>query len=542
MCTSIRRTLGTCVIVFALSAIGGLPGSVHAQPQPPEFVPGELLLKFESGVPLRRMRAILASADADILRRYRLVPLLHLRLREGAVETAARALRQLPEVAYAEPNYYHEPTLLPNDLRAPELWGLHNVGQTGGTPDADIDAPAAWDVSTGDQGLVVAVLDSGTDVDHEDLAANLWVNPDEIPGNGADDDGNGFIDDVHGWDFGNDDNNPDDDISVCAGHGTHTAGTVGAKGNNGIGVTGVNWDVTIMPLKIFTRVLGVFCLTNDADIIAAIEYAADKGVRVSNNSYGGGGFNQAVFDAIQASDSVFVAAAGNNGGNNDTNPQFPASYDLDNVVSVAATDHNDALASFSNFGTASVDLGAPGVDILSTQPDDRYQLLSGTSMASPHVAGAVALQMAADVSLTNNEVRWRILNSVDPAGLPVATGGRLNAASALSLPGPAVTIDVEALGPTSVSPGDTLAYRVSLANNAVTSVTVDASVVAVFPDGREFVLQSDTLTLPGGAGGSQDFEATVPAGAAAGEYRLAGRAEVVSQSFDEDIVLYDVVP
>jgi subtilisin family serine protease len=236
--------------------------------------------------------------------------------------------------------------MTPNDPGYGEMWGLHNWGQTGGTLDTDIDAPEAWDITTGDGDIVVAVIDSGIDLNHPDLSANIWTNPGEIPGNGIDDDGNGYIDDVHGWDFSSNDNNPSDDIGVCGGHGTHTSGTIGAVGDNGIGVTGINWDVKIMPLKTAKQILIFFCGLEDADIIKAIEYAAMNGARVSNNSYGGGFYNQAVFNTIRASKHLFVAAAGNESNNNDVNPSYPASYDLDNIISVAATDHNDSLLPF----------------------------------------------------------------------------------------------------------------------------------------------------------------------------------------------------
>jgi subtilisin family serine protease len=325
-------------------------------------------------------------------------------------------------------------------------------------------------------------------------------------------------------------------------HGTHTAGTIGAIGNNGIGVTGVNWDVTIMPLRVFKRrsvLFFVFCSATDSDIIDAIQYAADNGVRISNNSYGGGPRSQAVLEAIRASKSVFVAAAGNNSRNNDLTPHFPSNYDLDNIISVAATDHNDLLASFSNVGVNTVDVGAPGVDILSTIRKGKYGFLSGTSMATPHVAGAAALLLASDPTLTNNEIVWRIVNSTDFAGLPVVSGGRLNVSNALTIT-PIVTIGVTPLGSTSVSPGGTINYSVSLANIGSSTKLVDASVVAVFPDGREFVLQERTLTLPAGESGSESFSEKVPASLPAGDYQLAAWAEVVSESFDEDIVTYQI--
>jgi subtilisin family serine protease len=397
-------------------------------------------------------------------------------------------------------------------------------------------------VETGNPNVVVAVTDSGTDLNPQDLDNNLWVKPGEMPGNGVDYDRNGFIDDVNGWDFADNDNDPTDPTVACASHGIHTSGTIGAEGNNGTGIAGVNWDVQIMPLRAFRPFLGIFCSGNDANIIAAIEYAAAKGVRVSNNSYGGGPFNQAMFDAIQASNSIFVAAAGNDGTNNDSTPQYPANYALNNIVSVAATDDTDQLASFSNFGANTVDLGAPGVDILSTIGNGLYGLLDGTSMASPHVAGAAALLIAHDSSLTNSEVIWRLTHSVDPTGLPVASGGRLNLASLLSVPPPVVAVTLTANGPTTIPPGSTVSYTVDVVNTAPSAKTAIVQVVAVVPNGREIILENRTITLPAGFSGGQTLSAQVPITAPSGTYQLAARAEVVSESFDEAIVLYTVTP
>ena len=389
--------------------------------------------------------------------------------------------------------------------------------------------------------MVVADIDTGLDLGHIDFAGNIYTNPGEIPGNGIDDDANGYIDDVNGWDFARDDNNPNEE-AICGGHGTHTAGTIGAKGNNGIGVTGVNWNVKIMPLKIFKKYLIILCSASSADIISAIDYAAMMGVRVSNNSYGGGPYSQAEYDAIRASKSIYVAAAGNDGTNNDVTPAYPASYNLNNIISVAATDHNDAKASFSNYGTTSVDLGAPGVDILSTTPNNTYSLFDGTSMATPHVTGSVALLMANDPTLTNNEVKWRILKGTDYKGLPLLTGGRLNINNSLLLPPPQVTIDVTPIGSTTVPRGGIVSYNVAIHNTQLTAKTVNAFVVAVYPNGGEAAITTRTVTVPAGATLSQGFSLTVPFGVTLGEYQLAGRAEIPSTSYDEDIELYTVAP
>src|SRR5262245_58691780 len=319
--------------------------------------------------------------------------------RGGTVEAALAALRGNPLVAYAEPDYVLHTAVLPSDSQFSSLWGMNNTGQTGGTLDADIDAPEAWDLTTGSSSTIVAVIDTGVDYRHPDLAANMWVNASEIAGDRIDNDGNGFIDDVHGYDFINNDGDPLDD----QGHGTHVAGTIGAVGNNGVGVAGVNWNVRIMALKF----LGADGSGSTSDAIRALNYAVQMGARISNNSYGDAEFSNAFRDAINAArlaDHVFVAAAGNNGSNNDASPFYPSSYDLANIISVAAIDHNDRPASFTNYGATTVDLAAPGVDIVSTTPNNTYSSFSGTSMASPHVAGVVGLVRGHHPSWTYQQV------------------------------------------------------------------------------------------------------------------------------------------
>ncbi|HRJ11388.1 MAG TPA: S8 family serine peptidase, partial [Prosthecobacter sp.] len=350
---------------------------------------------------------------------------------ETVPDALARFARLRDVVRVAEPDYivHAGTTAYPNDPSFNELWGMDNTGQSGGVADADIDAPEAWSLHTGSSSVVVAVIDSGMDMSHPDLHPNLWTNPGEIPGNGIDDDGNGYVDDAHGWNFVNNTYNPQDDH----GHGTHCAGTIGAAGDNSEGVAGVCWEVSLMPLK-FLDSSGNGTL---ADAVEAVAYSTMMGVTLSSNSWGGGGFSQALLDEIVAADSagiLFVAAAGNAALNMDVTPDYPGSYNVPNLITVASTTSADGLSSFSNFGLTTTHLGAPGSDIYSTLPGGGYGFNSGTSMAAPHVSGACALLKSFKPGLTHHQMRALVLGTVDaiPAlqGRTV-TGGRLNAFSAL---------------------------------------------------------------------------------------------------------------
>ena len=337
----------------------------------------------------------------------------------AAVAGAAKALAGLPGVRAAGPDYRVTSAAVPNDPLAAQQWGLTKTA-----------AAAAWSVSTGTGGTVVAVIDTGIDAAHPDLAPNLWHNPREIPGNGRDDDGNGFVDDVVGANFRTNTGNPADDV----GHGTHVAGIVGAAGNNGAGVAGVLWRTRIMALK-FMGADGGY--TSDA--VRAVDYAVTNGAKVINASWGGSGADPALtaaFDRARAAGVVVVAAAGNSGANTDVTPFYPANAvtTLDNVVAVAATTSQDTLASFSNFGAATVTLAAPGENVLSTLPGGKYGTKSGTSMAAPLVAGAVALAWDRHPDWSYRQVLAKLRQSVDT--LPAlagktATGGRVNLAKLL---------------------------------------------------------------------------------------------------------------
>lgn len=396
-----------------------------------DYVPGEVVVK--AAYPESFAVQIFSESNDEVLDVERFAG-NHFKLQladESKTLAMVEKLNKNPMVEIAEPNFVYHTMALPNDPNFGDLWGLNNTGTRGGKADADIDAPEAWDLNTGSKNIVVAVIDTGVDYNHPDLADNIYVNPGEIADNGIDDDGNGFIDDVRGWNFAKVSNNdPMDDNK----HGTHVAGTIGAKGDNGQGVAGVNWNVSIMPLKFLTG-SGSGTL---ADAIKAIDYATMMGVDVMNNSWGGGGFSQQLKDAIVRAEQkgvLFVAAAGNSSANSDTRPMYPASYKVDNIISVASSTSNEQLSTFSNYGKRSVHIAAPGSGIYSTVPGGSYATLSGTSMASPHVAGAAALLMAHVPGLTYAQVKERLIRSSDQIqqySQTIKHSGRLNIYNALA--------------------------------------------------------------------------------------------------------------
>ena len=331
-----------------------------------DYVPGELLVKYKTQSRTAASSFYKINWNISTIQSFKSIGCQHVKLPQGmTVEQAMDMYRNDPDVEYAEPNYIYHATRTPGDASFGQLWGLHNIGQdvngTSGTSGADIDAIAAWDIVTGSDTVIIAVIDSGVKWDHEDLVGNIWSNPDETPGNGVDDDSNTYIDDIRGWDFVDDDNDPMD----YNGHGTHVAGTIAAVGQDGtgVGVTGVCWTAKIMPL----RGLNAVGSGTTANLILAIEYANDKGAHVINNSWGGTSPpGQALKTAIDQSSAVVVCAAGNSNVNNDATPHYPSSYTSTNIISVAATNQSDGRASFSNYGATSVDVGAPGTNIYST--------------------------------------------------------------------------------------------------------------------------------------------------------------------------------
>jgi subtilisin family serine protease len=410
-------------------AAAGLPRSVPGAP-----VPGHVLVKPAPGVSASRLASLHREFGATVLREYRSFGWQLVSVPDADVAPVAAAYAARPEIEAAEPDTTVAIEAGPNDPSYSALYGLARIG-----------APTAWGTTVGSPNIVVAVLDTGIFYNHEDLAANMWRNPGEIAGNGVDDDANGYVDDVYGYDFANKDPDPVDDHS----HGTHCAGIIGAVGNNGIGVVGVNWSVRLMALKFMKPIPGGSALGNISDAVAAYQYAIDMrargvNVRAINNSWGGGPYSQAMKDAIEAAGNAGIlslCAAGNGDEqgvpiNTDLEPHYPSCYNSNSIISVAASTASDAPAYFSNYGLTSVDLAAPGASILSTiNSVSGYASYDGTSMAAPHVAGAAALLWSAVPDLTVAQVKSALMGGVDPvtawAGKTV-TGGRLNVARAMA--------------------------------------------------------------------------------------------------------------
>ncbi|HYV10221.1 MAG TPA: S8 family serine peptidase [Pyrinomonadaceae bacterium] len=457
----------------------------HTKRKSLDAVPGEILVRFRSASKSKRLgrQVVIAKTGRQIPLSIKAVsPALEIveglrvaQVNPADTTNAIEALRARSDVIYAEPNFIRRAFVAPNDPRYPEMWGLNNTGQTSdhgghpGTAGNDIRAEQAWAITTGSRSVVVGVIDSGIDINHQDLHDNIWTNPAEIAGNGVDDDGNGFVDDINGWDFAHNDATVFDyteptyppspsytgDIED---HGTHVAGTIGAVGNNGTGVTGVNWQVSLMSLKFLTE----DGAGTSANLLNAFAYAkamrqlwessgGTKGanIRVLNNSYGGDNFSQAELDAIRAlgdAGILFVVAAGNESLPNDLFPVYPSNYISPNLISVAASAGFGGRAFFSNWGEATVNVTAPGEYILSTTPKNTYDFFDGTSMAAPHVSGTAALVCAQSPGITMQKLRSLVMYSGHLAPwqfsgvFQISTGRAADAARALQgLASPDVT-------------------------------------------------------------------------------------------------------
>jgi subtilisin family serine protease len=464
--------LAIALVLVLIAAFAGGLRKWHRRPKPVQSKPAEsqenreapaeaeallknaeVLVRFRSGTTLEAINRITAQLNDEIEDRIESVDGLDVIEDEDgrSADEVVAQYRALPEVEYAEANgtitLDHDESgrkhVHANDEMFSRQWALSNNGENDGKAGADISAMRAWAVTTGSDQVVVAVLDSGVDYSHPDLANNIWTRPQIIkayqdddltsngPTNGRVDDS---IDDVHGFNFVDDNEDPMDDN----GHGTHCAGIIGAEGDNETGIAGVNWNVKIMPLK-FMDADGT---GTTKDAIEAINYVIDRkragvNVRIISASWGSTAKSRALEDVIRkAFDEgiLFVAAAGNSSSNNDQTPHYPSSYNLGNVVSVAALDRNDQLASFSNYGAKSVHIAAPGQEILSTWLEHGFAEKQGTSMATPFVSGVAALILAENPKMSVDDLRARLLKSVDV--LPalkgkVTSAGRINAAKAV---------------------------------------------------------------------------------------------------------------
>ncbi len=427
--------LCSCWLGFALAAT-----SWTAQADV-EVVPGEYVVKLKSGHFLMNEDYLIQSLGATEGEMISQVSQAMLIKRDPnePMENVLSSLSSHPLIEYIEPNFIYTiggtgETIETNDPELGQLWGLINEGQTinrsVGVPGVDVNAGRAWTIQTGSRDVIVAVIDTGIDTDIPDLKNNLWVNEAEYHGlPQVDDDGNGFVDDIYGYDFVSNRGRLIDDN----GHGSHCAGTIGAEGNNGIGISGVAWNVRLMGIKFLSGRGG----GSLADAIKSIDYATQMGAHIMSNSWGGGGFSRALKESIErANDAgiIFIAAAGNSSANNDRVDSFPANYDVPNVVSVAAINNKGELARFSSYGATKVHIGAPGVDILSTTPSG-LRMFSGTSMATPHVSGVAALLLSNEPDLGMLELKDRLLNTARPVSHlsgRVATGGIVDAYYALT--------------------------------------------------------------------------------------------------------------
>ncbi|MFA6236119.1 MAG: S8 family serine peptidase [Bacteriovorax sp.] len=435
-----KLLLGLTGLAVGSGMISGLQATETAR-----HVPGEIIVKFKPGVNARAfllnkgISSLGLSPKREIKLSYQKLNVISVNS-EKSLSNAIAALNNNPDIEYAEPNYIYSATVMPKEYAATKkaletspfadlnaatpddpsfdkLWGLRNTGANepqgkAGVEGADVNALKAWDLTKGSHAVKIAVIDTGVDYNHPDLKGNVWINTAELNGkSGVDDDKNGYVDDVHGYDFANNDADPMDGH----GHGTHCSGTIGAVHNNKVGVAGVMADVTIVPIKF----LGDDGSGSLEAAILAIDYATQLNVDLMSNSWGGGGRSEALFEAITRASNkgiIFTAAAGNSSSNNDATPSYPASYEAPNVVSVAALTAQNDLAYFSSYGRNSVHIAAPGHNILSTVKGGGYEIMSGTSMATPHVSGVLGLLLAKEGRLPHDVMKERLTYT----GVPVS--------------------------------------------------------------------------------------------------------------------------
>jgi len=421
-----------------VSVVGCLFTSIFAVAAQPESVPGEYVVKLRDSLSIYQNNTNILSAELGSFVKSTIPGQNIVVIKRPVFEedsSVMKTLAQNPNVEVVEPNYIYRANRTPNDPMLNQLWGMQNIGQADsdkqpGVAGVDIDASKAWDIETGSENVVIAVIDTGVDYTNPDLKPNMWTNAAELNGKkGVDDDSNGVVDDIYGFNAITGSGDPKDD----QGHGSHCAGTIGAKGDDGKGIVGVNWNTRIMAVKFLDKD-GSGTLEG---AIKGIDYATKMGAVIMSNSWGGGGISQTLKEAIERSNTagaLFIAAAGNESNNNDSNPSYPASYQVPNVISVAAVDNKGQIASFSNYGKTSVHVAAPGVNILSTTTAG-YQSWSGTSMATPHVSGIAGLIASHEPNLSAIEIKNRIITTARPiAGLrgKVRGAGFANAYAALT--------------------------------------------------------------------------------------------------------------
>lgn len=440
-----RMQVGSLAVVVAMLATLLLNTPyAHAQAVV-NFVPGQVLIQYRPNTTEAQqtgVRSLIGATELEVVRAdVDGTGELELVAVTGVVLDAVTALASVAMVEFAEPNYIYTTGATSNDtyFKDGRLWGMYGANSSPANQYGS-NAAAAWAAGyTGSAGIYVGIIDEGIQFNHPDLNGQVWTNPYDAA-DGRDNDGNGYVDDIHGWDFDGNNNSVYDGgtLGISDDHGTHVSGTIGAQSNS-TGVVGVNWNVTLISGK-FLGILG----GNSANAVKSIDYFTNlknrHGLNIvaTNNSWGGGGYSQALYNAISRANTaniLFIAAAGNDGTNNDTTASYPANYDLPNVISVAAIDRNGALADFSQYGATTVDIGAPGVDVYSTTAYNLYESLSGTSMATPHVTGAAALYASVHPGASAATIKNALLSSAVPTASlqgKTVTGGRLDVNAALS--------------------------------------------------------------------------------------------------------------